>query len=291
MRYWRTYTWLWCALLSSTLLRAGGDTLQLQRVADSLVRGGQYYAAGIWYQKLAYFAQGSALRNRAHLHAAACYKLNSNFKEGIEHLNNIRLEEAPDSLIREVKFQCALMAYLNSDNSLADSYLEQLGYLVKDSVEIRKTLMLHALVLNEQYRWPEAKIKLLALCRNFEPGRKEAAHHLLDSLYDNKTWPKLKNAEKAALFSTFLPGLGQCYAKSYDEGVFSFLAITACAGGAVVGILHQYYFTSIVLGNLLIAKFYQGGVKRAEFLTERYNYRKAKDYNTRLRNGLQQFVK
>lgn len=286
MKYWRIYTSLLCVLLSSSFVRAGSDTLQLQRVADSLANGRQYYAAGIWYQKLAYFAQGSTLRNRAHLAAAACYKLNGNFREGIAHLNNVRLENAPDSLIREVKFQCAIMAYLDSDNTLADSYLEQLGYLVKDSAQIRKTLLLHALVLNELYRWPEAKHKLLLLCHGSEPERMALNRHLLDSLYNDKAWPRLKSADRAALLSTFVPGLGQCYANSYGEGVFSFLAITACAGGAVIGILHQYYFTSIVLGNLLIAKFYQGGVKRAEFLAERYNYKKAKDYNSRLRDQL-----
>lgn len=288
MKYWQTYIFLLSALLSSGHARATSDTLLLQRMADSLLAGGQYYAAGIYYQKLGYFAQGAELKNQARFATAGCYKLSGNFREGIEQLNGIPLEEASAALITEVKYQCALLCYLDSDPARAESYLQQLAYLVKDSSYIHKTLLLHVLVLNELYRWPEAKQKLSALNNSFDLTTQAANRILIDSLYNEGLIPRLKNSEKAGRMSTFFPGLGQFYTKNYGEGAFSFLSITACAGAAVVGIIYQYYFTSIFVGNLVIGKLYLGGIKRAEFLADRYNYRKAKDYNSFLKTRIRQ---
>lgn len=289
MRFWRQYTYLLFVFLSSYSTYSTNDTLHIKYVADSLYSSKKYYEAAIYYQKLDFFLQCDALKNEARLAAANSYKLNKSYLEGINLLNTIILADAPDSLIFKVKYQCALMSYLNEDLTASDAYLTQLAYLVKDSSYITNTLLLHAFVLNEQYKWALAKDKLTLLNKSlFMNDNKIYLRNkqLLDSVYNLKNTPKLKNVEKAIKMSTFFPGLGQCYSKNYGEGITSFAAMAVIAGAMVVGIIYQYYFTAIFTGNMLIAKFYSGGIKRAEFLAEKYNYKKAKNYNTSLKSEI-----
>lgn len=284
MKYWRACIALLLAFSGKQAV-ATGDTLLLKHLSDSLLLHGRYYEASVYYQKLDFFLQGEALKTEARLSAAHCYKLMGNYKEGIQHLNNIALDEKPDSVIFKVKYQCALMNYLDNDLPRAESFLRQLQYLVRDSAYILQSGLLYVLILNEQYRWPEAREKLLRLNRALVSDSASAHHNrrLIDSLYSPDLIPKLKNRNKAARMSMFVPGLGQCYAKNYGEGITSFLSVSVCAGAMLAGIVYQYYFTSIFVGNLLISKFYQGGIKRAEFLTDKYNYKKTRDYNSFLK--------
>ncbi len=293
MKYWRAYTFLLFALLSKHLAYATSDTLQLKHVADSLFNGNNYYKAAIYYQKLDFFLQSETLKNEAKLQAANCYKLDKNYSNGISYLNTINLDGAPDSLIYKVKYQSALMSYLNNDLVQAESFLEQLNYLVKDPVYLNNAVLLHVFVLNEQYKWTRAKEKLLKLNETSYSSNEVVFalnKKLIDSIYDHKLIPKLKDPDKASKLSTFFPGAGQCYAGNYREGISSFLAITVSAGAMVVGIVYQYYFTSIFVGNLLIGKFYLGGVKRAEFLAEKYNYTRSKKYNLFLKSRIKQIL-
>lgn len=293
MRSWQVYTFLLFAFLSKLSAYSIGDTLQLKHIADSLFLDKKYYEASIYYQKLDFFSQAESSKNHAKLLAANCYKQDKNYLNGIAQLNAISTEGATDSLIFEVKYQSALMSYLNNDLTQAESFLEQLNYLVKDSSYIINSLMLHAFVLNEQYKWLQAKEKLNKLNQSLNLNNAEAYNFnkkIIDSIYSTKNIPKLKNVEKAGRISTFLPGFGQCYAGYYGEGISSFFAITIIAGAMVAGVIYQYYFTSIFVGNLLIGKFYLGGIKRAEFLAEKYNFLHSKKYNQSLKDQVKQHL-
>lgn len=291
MRFWRVYTCLLFVFLSKLSAYSSNDTLQIKIEADSLFSKAKYYEAAIYYQKLDFFLKGELLKNEAKLLTAASYKFAKKYATGIDHLNSINLDGAADSLIYKVKYQCALMSYLNNDLVQAEAFLQQLNYLVKDSSYIAGSTLLNVVVLNEQYKWQQAKEKLLSLNKTDSLNNRETfirKKNVIDSIYSIKLIPKLKSVEKASKMSTFFPGLGQCYAKNYGEGISSFLAITVTAGAMVTGIIYQYYFTSIFVGNLLIGKFYLGGIKRAEFLTEKYNYKKSKKYNTFLKDQIKQ---
>ena len=291
MRFWRVYTCLLFVFLSKLSAYSSNDTLQIKIAADSLFSKAKYYEAAIYYQKLDFFLQGELLKNEAKLLTATSYKFAKNYTAGIDHLNSINLDGAADSLIYKVKYQCALMSYLNNDLVQAEAFLQQLNYLVKDSSCIASSTLLNVVVLNEQYKWQQAKEKLKSLNKTDSLNNPETFIHkkmVIDSIYSIKLIPKLKSVEKASKMSTFFPGLGQCYAKNYSEGISSFLAITVTAGAMVAGIIYQYYFTSIFVGNLLIGKFYLGGIKRAEFLTEKYNYKKSKKYNAFLKDQIKQ---
>lgn len=289
MKFWQAYTFLFLGFISNFFAYSTIDTLQIKHVADSLFNNKNYYQAAIYYQKLDYFLIGEKAKHNAKLLAANCYKLNKEYNSSISQLSSINLESASDSLIYNVKYQCALMSYLNNDLVQAEAFLQHLNYLVKDSNLITKSLLLHAVILNEQYRWLQAKetlYKLNAKTFSNDSLKRTKNERIVDSLYSIKTIPKLKNAKKAVKLSSFIPGLGQCYTKNYLEGMGSFFATSASICIMGVGIFYQFYFTGIVAGNLLLGKFYWGGIKRTEFLANRYNYSISKIFNNKLKEQL-----
>ena len=291
MKFWQAYTFLFSGFISNFFAYSTNDTLQIKYLADSLFDKKNYYQAAIYYQKLDYFLISEKAKNDAKLSVANCYKLSREYNLGINQLGSINLENASDSLIYNVKYQCALMSYLNNDLVQAEAFLQQLDYLVKDSSYTTKSLLLYALTLNEQYKWLQAKEKLTKL--NISSFYKDLPRlgkneRIMDSLYSLQTLPKLKNVKKAIKLSSLLPGLGQCYTTNYAEGIGSFLATVTSIGIMVTGIVYQYYFTGIVTGNLLVGKFYLGGIKRSEFLANRYNYRISKVFNNKLKEQINQ---
>ena len=233
-----------------------------------------------------FFLTGEHGKIQAKLSAAHANKILKQYDNAISILNTISLNDIHDSLIYQVKYQCALINYLKNDFSQVEVYLNQLNYLVSDSNYTSKSLMLQALNLNEQYKWEEAKGKLLIL--NYRLHKNDSVLYKrvrkeIDGMYAINLLPKLKSASKAIKMSSIIPGLGQCYSKNYGEGIASFISVTSSVGIMAAGIVFQFYFTGIATGNMLLGKFYLGGIKRSEFLVEKYNYTTAKSFNQGLK--------
>lgn len=281
MKSLRVFTCLLFVFLSRHTY-ANNDTLRLKQFADSLFSAGDYFEASVYYQKLDFFLTGEHGKIQAKLSAAHANKILKQYDNAISILNTISLNDVHDSLIYQVKYQCALINYLKNDFLQVEVYLNQLNYLVSDSNYTSKSLMLQALNLNEQYKWEEAKGKLLIL--NYRLHKNDSVLYNrvrkeIDGMYAINLLPKLKSASKAIKMSSIIPGLGQCYSKNYGEGIASFISVTSSVGIMAAGIVFQFYFTGIATGNMMLGKFYLGGIKRSEFLVEKYNYTTAKSFN------------
>lgn len=285
MKSLRVFTCLLFVFLSR-LTYSNNDTLRLKQFADSLFSAGDYFEASVYYQKLDFFLTSEHGKIQAKLSAAYANKILKQYDNVISILNTISLNDVHDSLIYQVKYQCALINYLKNDFLQVEVYLNQLNYLVSDSNYTSKSLMLQALNLNEQYKWEEAKGKLLIL--NYRLHKNDSVLYNrvrkeIDGMYAINLLPKLKSASKAMKMSSIIPGLGQCYSKNYGEGIASFISVTSSVGIMAAGIVFQFYFTGIATGNMLLGKFYLGGIKRSEFLVEKYNYTTAKSFNQGLK--------
>lgn len=285
MKSLRVFTCLLFVFLSR-LTFSNNDTLRLKQFADSLFSVGDYFEASVYYQKLDFFLTSEHGKIQAKLSAAHANKILKQYDNAISILNTISLNDIHDSLIYQVKYQCALINYLKNDFLQVEVYLNQLNYLVSDSNYTSKSLMLQALNLNEQYKWEEAKGKLLIL--NYRLHKNDSVLYNrvrkeIDGMYSINLLPKLKSASKAIKMSSIIPGLGQCYSKNYGEGIASFISVTSSVGIMAAGIVFQFYFTGIATGNMLLGKFYLGGIKRSEFLVEKYNYTTAKSFNQGLK--------
>jgi hypothetical protein len=287
MRYLQLYIYLLTVcILSNFKCVANADSLEILRKADSLSLAGEHYLSSVFYRKALYFEVDQLTRCRLALKGASELKLVQKYNDAAEVLNSVQLEGMPDSVVFLVKYQCALLSYLDGSFGAAENYLLQIRYLIKDTARFNGTYLLNALILNEQFKWKEAQKKLLALNESLYdsdslelPGKK-----MIDELYEPSRLPRIKNKDKAVRMSTFLPGLGQAYAGYPGEGAVNLSALLITSGAMVFGILNQYYFTSIVLGNVVIGKFYQGGLSRTEFLVDKKNYQRTRKFNEDIKN-------
>jgi hypothetical protein len=260
----------------------------IERAADSLSMAGDHHHAALYYQKASWFTSGKLQKVHLLIKASGEFNKLKNYRSAADLLSAVDVANLPDSLVFKVKYKAAVASFLDSDFARAGSNLTQINYLVTDSALIYETYLLNALVLNEQFNWQAAQLKLLQLNHYLNPGGylRRANDSVITSMYNEQNIPKIKSLNKAVKMSTFFPGLGQTYAGAPAEGLFSFMALVACTGAMVYGIINQYYFTSVVLGNILIGKFYQGGLKRTEFLVEKKNYQRTNKFNSETRNKL-----
>jgi hypothetical protein len=264
------------------------DSLLIEKTADSLSLAGDHHHAALYYQKASWFISDKLQKTHLLIKASVEFNKLKNYKAAADILSAVDVANLPDSIVFNVKYKAAVASFLDRDFARAGSNLMQINYLVTDSALIYETYLLNALVLNEQFNWEAAQLKLLQLNHYLNPDAylRRTNDSVITGMYARQNIPKIKSVNKAVKMSTFLPGLGQSYAGAPAEGLFSFMAIAACTGAMVYGIINQYYFTSIVLGNILIGKFYQGGLKRTEFLVEKKNYQRTNKFNFETRSRL-----
>ena len=285
MRYLQICISLLLIFLINSLF-SQSDSINILTNINAEVQKENYYAAAILYQKLDFITTSSSEKLYAKVKAAECFKKIGLYENGIDVLNKINLNGENDSVIFCVKFQLSLLNYLFNNFITAEAHLKEMNLLIKDSTYYYKGCLLHVLIYNEQYKWNEAKTLMHQANKFFYRNNlKQSIVNAtqIDSIYNTKYFPHLKSPSKAATMSAFFPGLGQFYSKNYLEGSVSFITITGIAGASLFGILNQYYFTSIVAGSTLIARFYQGGITRAEFLANHYNYYKSNNFNSLLK--------
>ncbi|GAB4209028.1 MAG: hypothetical protein Fur0023_21020 [Bacteroidia bacterium] len=262
---------------------------------DSCIKTKDYLGAALLYEKASFLSDNESESDSLKIISANYYKFASHHSDAIDILKNINITNKNDSLKWWIKYQIALNYYLLNDLASAKNELTAIYFLIKDSAFHFKSYPLHILILNELYEWQESK-KLLAALNNyiFKQDSKILIYntHIIDSLYDKKNLPKLKNPHKSVMLSTFIPGAGQIYSGNLLEGSISFLSCASIAFLTLVGIYYQYYFTAIIAGSSLWAKFYTGNITRAEFLAQKHNYVKTKSYNQHLKNFvIQNFLK
>ncbi|MBP9068060.1 MAG: hypothetical protein KBG47_01040 [Bacteroidia bacterium] len=265
------------------------DTTSMKFKADSLFSIGEYYEASLLYHKASYFSLSEKNKALLLLRKTDCLKQCGSFAEGGQALSKIDLLALSDSLIIAIKYQEGFCAYLAQDYQLAESHLIQTVLYTKDSSLIIPTLPILSLTFNELNKWQESKRTLLLyISKTYQNNLiiRDSLVKNLETFYAKENIPKLKKPNKARIMSHIIPGLGQCYAGYYKEGISSFLINAAIVGGAVVGVYFHYYITAFIGGNALLGKFYIGNVNRAQFLTNKRNYLQSKKYNTYLKENI-----
>ncbi|MEW6773934.1 MAG: hypothetical protein AB1304_08050 [Bacteroidota bacterium] len=254
---------------------------------DAYLKEKNWLALGLLYEQLSYSTDSIDLSDKYKCISAEFFKQAKDYNTSINLLKSIYLYRYNDSLKFYIKYQIALNYYLSDDLISAKSEIISLHYLLSDSTYIYRSYPLFSLILNELYEWEKAK-QILISYNNFKYKNDTLTlkniNNFIDSLYNKNHLPKIKSIDKAIALSTFFPGLGQMYSKNYSEGIITMMSHIFIIGLSTLGIYYQYYFTSIIAGSSLFAKFYNGNLKRAEFSVKKYNYMSSKNFNQNLKN-------
>lgn len=267
------------------IFHLGGFSANNWQKADSLFDAGNFFLAGIEYERIAYNPSSNIDLTNALLKKGDCLLAQNNFSEAEYSLSRIRFNDLPDSLLYLARYKNAFASYLNSNFQNAESQLIQLQNFIEDSTYIVKSFLLHGLILNELDSFDLAKEKIKQYISYYYKNEdKKQKLKSLELMYCLKEIPKYKSEKKAAKLSTFLPGTGQIYAGYFAEGAVSVLFQLAGLGFGVYSFLIKNYITSVIIGYSFFQKFYLGGVNRSEFLVRKRNYLVKRKFNDKAKN-------
>lgn len=270
-----------CIFLCVPFLIKAQQTARLFLEADSLYAAGNLQSARLAYEKIVFTLNQSnlpadsiqLLKNEALLKKTYCYKAQANFNEAQKTIERAEVGNLPDSLNFVIRYETALCAYLATHYNEAYNYILQLKYFVKDTSLTQQVDFLEILSLNELQRWEEAK----KLCAAYI--EKNNLHASADELYAFLKNPKLRNAEKAVILSTFLPGVGQMYAGYPFRGMVSATLQLACFTFGAYSIWQKYYLSGFFTGFVMLQAFYSGGIRHTRDLVEKKNKERVTQYN------------
>lgn len=283
-----------CVFFISFFVATGNsDTLLLVKKADSLYAHALFYEAGNYYQKAAYYSVSPNNKTNCILRKIDCLKQRGAFGEVDNIVSTMRTDNLNDSLLHQLLGQAALCSYLSNDFKKAESYLIMLEYNLSNKASLSDKSLLYSLILNEQQRWDEAKLKVVDYINYTvtDSVLKTAFFRQTDSLYSKNNYPKLKKPERAQLLSHVFPGLGQIYAGFPAEGLSSFALIVSSLALTGTAIYSHYYVSGIIAGDFLFGKLYIGGGKRADFLARKKNYQRVNKYNASIKKISLQYLK
>ncbi len=292
MKYWQAYIILFLIFSSKLFAQSNDANFNKKHHADSLFKQAKFYNAALIYEELSLTAISSIDKTSFIFLSAESYKQVGRYETAIQLLNESSIDLSDDSIIYHINYQSALNYYLNNNFESAQYHLDKIAYLVTDTSLIKKSFLLNVFLLNEQYKWAQAKDKLMQYantCFTNEIDKKLVLNQL-NLLYQANKFPKIKNVNKAVTYSTFFPGLGQAYTKNYAEGLASFSMVASTLALIGVGVYFQYYFTSALVGSIVLSKFHVGGVKRTEFLANKYNYETSSKYNNYLKTEIKKIL-
>lgn len=283
-RFFSICTFL-CVLFS---IEVSGQDLFL---ADSLTRTKQYSAALLAYERV-YFELtelSDTTRSEAYLQAAQnacllqkvyCLKQMGDFEEAHSNALRFDLRNLPDTVHTVLRTEIMVCCYLAKLYEGALVQVQQLRFLVKDSTLHSAADLWEILALMQLKRYAEAKTSFI----KYKTSKNLAVD--AEQVFAFIKKPRFRDAKKAKILATFLPGAGMVYAGNTKEGVISLLLQATSLGFAGVSIYNSYYLSGFFTGFGLFQAFYFGGIKRTESLVEKRNLELVKTYTQSVTKAL-----
>lgn len=243
---------------------------------DSLYLTGQYSDAAIAFERAIFSQQARWDRTILKLKKADCYKQLGKYQKALALLETIFVPGLRDSLKWKVMYQKSLCHFLNQQPEEALLSLQQLP----ESLVSNEMLGLEVLTFADLGQWENAKEKMrLVIEKNNTGTKKDSLMAILTHIFRPGAYPQKKNQKKAALLSTFLPGIGQCYSGYPGKGLLAFTFTAGSIAVAVVEIMNGFYVTGYVVGLGFFQKFYFGGIEQSRRLAEERTTKNALKFN------------
>lgn len=240
------------------------------QTADSLFTTGQYFEAGLAYERVLFDEQDPLVLYVASLGKARCLNQRGLYAKASNFLNNQIQLTTNDTLLYQLRYQQILSTYLTGQFENTLSLADRLAYLHPNQPVLPMVTVIRILALNELQRWPEAASLYTQLVHNFGSDTTTSPYAHL---------PQLKSVKKAQWLATVIPGAGQFYAGKPAEAVFSILVQSLGLYIGITNFIQGYYLSAWGIGAALFGSFHAGSVRRSEVLINQYNQKRINAFN------------
>lgn len=266
-----------CAILSTSRIIAADYYSNALRIFHEK----KFYAASIEFERAIYYETDINKIPLFKYYKSLCYKeLGENVKS-LEELGEINMFNVSDSLFFLIRYQQALINYLNNDPDKSLWNIAEIRSRFPDSTKIVDIIPLNILCLNTTRSWDEAhKLWNFFLDNSAMDNSLKAKFKAeVNNLYNKRNVPRFHSPKKAENLSRFIPGSGQIYSGAVVEGSVNFLINASFLGFALYEFYTEYYITGYFVGLGLFNKTYHGGMRRAGLLAEQKNSTALKKFN------------
>jgi hypothetical protein len=266
-----------CAILSTNRIRASDYYSNALRIFQEK----KFYDASIEFERAIFYETDI---NRIPLFKyckSLCYKeLGENVK-ALEELGEINMFNVSDSLFYLIRYQQALINYLNKEPDMALWNISELRLRFPDPTKIIEIIPLNILCLNTTRNWDEANKLWNYLLENsgLDNSLEKKFKAEVNNLYNKKSIPRFHSPKKAENLSRFIPGSGQIYSGAVFEGSVNFLLNASFLGFALYEFYTEYYITGYFVGLGIFNKTYHGGMRRAGLIAEQKNSTSLRKFN------------
>lgn len=263
--------------------QAAEDSLFQQ--ADSLFSRGNYFEAGIGYERIFFFSSDAEKKVLANLARAEALKQSGDFARAKNDLQrSAHVRNYPD-LHFQVLYQIALCDYMLGNYNATLSSLMQTSRFYPNQSKDGEVLLLYALaaIMNED--WELASQRSLVLIESKEHSINEKEYmQQVGVLFAEDNIPRLKSEDKASTLSAIIPGSGHLYAGYAGKGIINASSQLLSLGVAGFMIYHKLYVSGFVMGLGMFQSFYFGGIKQASFLANQRNLIRMAHYKEELKD-------
>ena len=260
--------------------------------ADSLFGGKEYKSAATAYERCYYYASNFEDKNLALIKRSTCFKNINDLVNQEKTLLRVNFSTLNDSLLTLVQYEKALNFYLQKRYTEADELLRRVYSLNFNSINYKKSIFLHALVLNELFIYEEAKNKFIEFADVYITDSLDRSlfMNLINNTYSIKNIPSIKSISKARKLQRWIPGAGLFYAGYPGRAIGNIFLQLVSAGFIGYNIWQQNYFTASTGGIYMLSMFYVGGLNQTNELVPRKNYKISRSFNDTLKVKLSSFL-
>ncbi len=248
-------------------------------LGDSLFGIGDYYLSAIEYERAYYLSDNQQVRMAANLGKVRALKQMGAFEKARNDIQR-SLPFADDPSIRlKVLYEWVFCAYMAGIYNESLQAAQQIAFYFGDQKSKEVAGLLHALSLMQLERWTGLKDYLEGWTDMYTVAARDAssiqemqllANTLIHELQENQR-PRIKNPERARLYSTLIPGMGYVYAGAAGQGSVNMLSQALSLGTAALLAFNGYYISTFTIGLGLFQSFYFGGIKQSGNLTTARN--------------------
>ncbi len=250
-----------------------------------LFRQGNFFEAGIAFEKAYFFTTDSRTRLEANLERVQALKQTGEYLKARNDLQRtLHLRQFPE-LHFQLMYELAFCEYMLGNYINAAGSLVQLRHFYPEEYFSTEILTLHALtgVMAEDFQLAQDKTLELIMLKSFEPEVTDSLITITTIIFCECSAPVLKSEKTAGRLSTFIPGAGHLYAGYPGKGFLN-------AGSQLVSLSlaaymgwNNLYVSGFVVGFGMFQSFYFGGIRQATFLAEQRNLKEMAGYKEKLK--------
>jgi hypothetical protein len=234
-------------------------------IAEKLFDDRQYFDAVTEYKRFVFHNPESEILDTVYMQIGISNRYLGELEQSEKYFDLSLHKTQNDAFVPRIWIEKAINNLILRDTESASLSLHKALHITHDENIIKQAYfyltVLH--VLESEYEQAREMFTHYALSAELQVDSEKLVR--MYELFDSASQMNLKNKRRAKLLSTFLPGSGQIYCRSYFDGTTAFLINTSLFLITGMSVINADYLDAFIFGYFL-RMFYTGNRIRTELI-------------------------